>query len=423
MAETGHAAIDTGLDSTERTLNPPDAVPAADPLITSPRNPPPTTLPLELVEDIFELCWLDGEGGRMAVVQCCAVSRAFAATARPLIWREVTIQCENVIKAYKPPKWILPEPQYLSASHWNISSSGRRRLRVLADRPDLSSLVQDFVVRPPNGIERSESAVIWSDDMGLIHFALDGMHNLVRLLAPSIVDLDKYPVTLPGRPHLRLQSLAVYSIARLERVSYYQDLTFFELCPNLIHLDFSTMNLYRDPLPALPPLEHLTYRSKMKFSTTHMLELLSHFSSTLRRLDLDDLPAAPNCGDRPLSNLGSLSRLEAIHVTLRHHHASTNEYVLPAEFLGAHFTQEWVDTSEWGALATMLRWLSTLPRAEQLTLVFVLPPLAHPAMREANKRFWQEFFRALRDSEWWDMRVPKTVKKVDWTAIFDEDEE
>ncbi|BGP35582.1 hypothetical protein JCM10296v2_007423 [Rhodotorula toruloides] len=392
MAETGHATIDTGLDATERTLNPPDAASAAHPLITSPRNSPSRR------RHSRSNSWRTSLN----------VSRAFAATARPLIWREVVVQCENVVKSDKPPKWILPEPQYLSASHWNISSSGRKRLRILADRPDLSSLVQDSVVRPPNGIERSESAVIWSDDMGLIHSALDGMHNLVRLFAPSIVDLDKYPVTLPGRPHLRLQSLAVYSIARLERGSYHQDLTFFERCPNLVHLDFATMNL------------------KMDFSTTSMLELLGHFSSALRRLDLDDLPAAPNCGGDVLPDLGSLSRLDAIHVTLRDHHARTNEYVLPgvpAEFLGADFTQVWVETREWGALATMLRWLNTLPRAEQLTLVFVLPPLAHPAMRKANKRFWQKFFGELRDSEWWDMRVPKLVKKVDWSAIFDEDEE
>ncbi|BGP03694.1 Proteophosphoglycan ppg4 [Rhodotorula toruloides] len=304
MAEIAHPTLDTGLDATDCTLSPPDAVSAAHSLITSPRNPPPT-LPFELVEDISELCWGDGEEGRMAVVRSCAVSQAFAATVRRLIWREVVIQCENVVKAYKRSPTLPPESRYLSASHWNISSSGRRKLRILARRPDLASLVQDFIA---------------------------------------------------GR----------------------------------------TAGLY---------------------------QLLTFFQQSLRHLDLDDVPAPPNLHGDPLPDLNKFPSLETLQVTLRHCYTEVNEHILPANSLGQNFPRDGIDTSDDGGLAYMLDWLDTLPRPEQITLVFSLPPLAHPAMRKANKRVWRNCFQQLRVCSWWDAKVPKTVEKVDCSAIFDEDEE
>ncbi|GAA6055072.1 hypothetical protein NBRC10513_005714 [Rhodotorula toruloides] len=260
--------------------------------------------------------------------------------------------------------------------------------------------------------------------MGLIHYALKGMRHFVRLFAPYIVDLDQDPVTLPDCQYLHLRSLSVHCVISFYRGPFRETVPAFELCPNLVHLDLSAIEiLHRSPLLSLPLLQRLTFRKCQAGRTAGLYQLLTFFQQSLRHLDLDDVPAPPNLHGDPLPDLNKFPSLETLQVTLRHCYTEVNEHILPANSLGQNFPRDGIDTSDDGGLAYMLDWLDTLPRPEQITLVFSLPPLAHPAMRKANKRVWRNCFQQLRVCSWWDAKVPKTVEKVDCSAIFDEDEE
>ncbi|GAA6055073.1 Cell wall surface anchor family protein [Rhodotorula toruloides] len=409
MAKTAQAARDGPLTHARDSPDAPEALSADSHPDSRPFSSP--TLPLELVKEILGVCWDDETvEGRAAVFTSCSVSRAFASVARDLIWRTVLVECVNVVKSYEEGHADEMASPYFSSSCWELSPTARCRLDVLLGRPDLRILVRVFEICPPDGVFRSGTARMWTTNFGLLQGVVSTLPAVTTLGIGWIRDPDGLYLQPPSSSD---------SLQILFAASATLDEHFATAFPNLRRLSLRYFTAYRALEPKrCPPVEYL----KVHCGGSDLRRLLRSFHSTLVHLWLDQLPTYDYFHVKnsryPSKLLQSLVRLQDFSVTLRNIDTTTSERTSRWSAVGGpdHYDYLFDHVSQaFGILAT-------LPRCRQVVVHFALPPLANPEQRCLNKRFWQDFFGRVRDGGTLDAMVPKTVKEVDWSGVFGEDE-
>lgn len=104
------------------------------------------------------------------------------------LYSAIHVECVNVAKSYVPGHTDEMADPYVSSSCWVFDTSSRRQLGVLLHRLDLRILVRDFAIRPPNGVLRSNSAMMWPTDFGPVQGVVSALSNVVSLGIDCIYD-------------------------------------------------------------------------------------------------------------------------------------------------------------------------------------------------------------------------------------------
>ncbi|BGP03692.1 Proteophosphoglycan 5 [Rhodotorula toruloides] len=389
------------------TMRPPRRRKPSSLSLTQHARPPPT-LPLELVKEVLEALY--DEGGHLGTLAaCCAVSPAFANVARPILWRTVVVVCQNAVNPYMEEYDSQAHLPWFSSESWDLAERTRRQLRLLADNIELGALVRHFTMADPNGVDRVNTALLWPSDIVLLQDALLRLQAVETVRIGAIFSRDGYDLRLPARnPRLHTLRLPMVAIGP----------GFTDSFPKLRQLYIDDCICPEDLRPLAPPVTTLNIRQGIY----DMDGILGSFDPTLTRLELDCVTHASTTADFLSSfALRTCSKLTHITVVLRggniYDQRVENEEMELKKFYSPSLAPS-IRSS--GDLPVILRFLSHLPRCQQVTLALKLPQLADPGLRKKHKTLWADVLREMRADGSWDELLPVTVKDVDWSGVFDQ---
>ncbi|BGP11596.1 hypothetical protein JCM10049v2_007506 [Rhodotorula toruloides] len=370
--------------------------PSSLPLTQHARLPP--TLPLELVKEILEVLY-DAGGHAGTLAACCAASRAFANVAKPILWRTVVVECQNAVNPYMEDYESQAHLPWFSAESWDLAERTRRQLRLLADNVELGAFVRHFTMADPNGVDRVNTALLWPHDIALLQDALLRFQAVETVRIGAIFSRDGYDLRLPARnPHLHTLRLPTLPIGS----------GFTDCFPKLRHLYIDDCICPQDLRPTAPPVTTLTIRQGIY----DIDGILGSFDRTLTRLELDCVTYGSSTAEFLSSfALRMCSELTHITVVLRGgddlHQRVENEEMERKRFYSPCLAPSIRDIAD---LPVILRFLSHLPRCQQVTLALKLPQLADPRLREKHNALWADVLREMRADGSWDELLPVTVR-------------
>ncbi|BGP35581.1 hypothetical protein JCM10296v2_007422 [Rhodotorula toruloides] len=245
---------------------------------------------------------------------------------------------------------------------------------------------------------------MWPTDVTLLRSALVRLPAVETVTICNIRGPNNYTLDLPTS-NPRLHTLSMHKILFNEN--------FAKSAPNLRYLrlqDVDCRMLLRKESTA--PITSLVIGSY----DSHTGNLVMSLRDTLTHLKIDCRLTDTGPDDwLPTLTFSMLSKLKVVTFVLRNLATTHNEaaWTDNSRTLVADIVRDSTAT-----ITHILEMVYYLPRPQQVTLSFALPPLAKPRQREEDGEFWQHIVQDLRAHGVWDELLPNTVKEVDLSGVF-----